>query len=203
MGEQVVPADAEDAAWATLNTPLTTTELKAFCQDIERLYRINPLLEFKQWQVLGNNHYQLSAKNISQQSPFDFETEILIDDLPDGFQVKYTQGIKTSTTFRIEAAPHGSKLTIIDRYDGTSEEERNTRLNEVDKSIVVWASYLQNFLISWRKWSRLAPWRWYMRHVWQPMKPSSRRITYMLLWISFVEVALIALGAAIYFVEYA
>jgi hypothetical protein len=42
-----------------------------------------------------------------------------------------------------------------------------------------------------------------MRRIWQPMKPSARRITYMLLWISLAEVALIALGVAIYFVEFA
>jgi hypothetical protein len=35
------------------------------------------------------------------------------------------------------------------------------------------------------------------------MKPAGRRITYMLLWITVVEFALIALGVGIYFVEYA
>ena len=34
------------------------------------------------------------------------------------------------------------------------------------------------------------------------MKPTARRITYTLLWITVVEMALIALGAAIYLVEY-
>ena len=34
------------------------------------------------------------------------------------------------------------------------------------------------------------------------MKPTARRITYILLWITVVEIALIALGVAIYFVEY-
>lgn len=203
MHEQTVPADTEDAAWASLNTPLTIDELKIFCRDIERLYRINPMLEFKHWQSLDNNRYLFSGTNISQQPAFDFESELVVDELTDGFQMKYSQGIKTSTTFKIEPAPQGSKLTIIDCYDGLSEEERKTRIHEVDKSIVIWASYLQKFLISWHKWSKLAPWRWYMNRVWQPMKPSSRRITYMLLWISLVEVALVALGAAIYLVEYA
>jgi hypothetical protein len=38
----------KDAAWATINTPLEVNELKLFCQDIERLFRINPMLHFKQ-----------------------------------------------------------------------------------------------------------------------------------------------------------
>jgi len=35
------------------------------------------------------------------------------------------------------------------------------------------------------------------------MKPTARRITYMLLWISLVEIALLTLGVGIYFFEYA
>ena len=41
-----------------------------------------------------------------------------------------------------------------------------------------------------------------MKRIWQPMKPMGRRITYILLWITVVELALIALGTAIYFVEF-
>lgn len=202
MNKQILPLAAEDAAWASLNTPLTVDELKSFCHDTERLFRINPMLEFSQWQPLNSNRFLFSGKNISQETPFDFEIEIQIIELADGLQVNYSQGIKTSTTFKIEPAPQGSKLTIIDRYDGISEEDRMENMDQVDKSIVVWANYLQKFLLTWHKWSGFAPWRWYMKRVWQPMKPTARRITYMLLWISVVEVALIALGFAIYVVEF-
>jgi len=60
----------------------------------------------------------------------------------------------------------------------------------------------QENLINWQRWSRFRVWRWYMRRVWQPMKPAGRRITYIPLWISVVEFALIAMGVAIYLVEY-
>lgn len=202
MNDQTAPIEAEDAAWASLNTPLSPEDLKIFCQDIERLFRINPMLEFTKWQRLDKNHYLFSGKNISQEVPFEFETELKVTELADGYQIDYVRGIKTSTIFKIESASEGSKLTIIDRYDGLSEEDRLAHLNEVDKSIVIWASYLQKFFVAWVKWSRFSVWRWYMRRVWQPMKPSGRRITYMLLWISVVEIALIALGVGIYFAEY-
>ncbi|MEJ2181219.1 MAG: hypothetical protein P8Y28_12500, partial [Gammaproteobacteria bacterium] len=104
--------------------------------------------------------------------------------------------------FKIEPAPQGSKLTITDYYERLPAEEREQHLHEVDKSLVVWANYLQRYLITWSRWSRFAPWRWYMRRIWQPMKPTARRITYSLLWITVVEIALIALGVAIYFVEF-
>ena len=76
-------------------------------------------------------------------------------------------------------------------------------MHEVDKSLALWAQYLQQYLINWQRWSRFRLRCWYIRRVWQPMKPAGRRITYMLLWITVVEIALITLGAAIYFVEFA
>lgn len=202
MNEQVAPVNAEDAAWASINTPLSVAELKEFCRDVERLYRVNPMLEFNHWQSLDDNQFSFSGKNSSQETPFNFDVTLKVNERPDGFQIDYSQGIKSSTIFNIEAAPLGSKLTIIDYYEGLSEEERQSKMDEVDKSITIWASYLQKFLLSWHTWSRFAPWRWYMRRVWQPMKPGSRRITYMLLWISVIEIAVILLAVAIYYNEY-
>lgn len=203
MTEQTAPVAAEDAAWASVNTPMSVEVLKAFCQeDIERLFRINPMLEFSKWEKLGEGRYRCAGKNISQETPFQFAVELQVIPRVDGLQVDYTGGIKSSTHFKIEPAESGSKLTIVDHYDGLNESERHSRLGEVDKSIVAWAQYLQRYIIDWQRWSRFGLWRWYMRRVWQPMKPMARRITYILLWITVVEIALIMLGAAIYFFEY-
>lgn len=193
---------AEDAAWAAVNTPLSVDELRDFCRDVERLFRINPMLEFTEFRSLGDGRYFFAGRNISQETPFEFRSAFTVTELPDGLQVDYDEGIKSSTRFTIEPAPQGSKLTITDRYERLEPGEREKHLAEVDKSLVIWASYLQRFLVIWTRFSHISLWRWYMRRVWQPMKPMARRITYMLLWISLVEVALIALGVAIYFVEY-
>jgi hypothetical protein len=202
MNEMVNPTAAEDAAWAAINTPLSTDQLHEFCRDVERLFRINPMLEFSAFKSLGDNRYSMAGSNISQETPFEFDISFSVKDLPDGLQIDYDSGIKSSTRLTIEDAPQGSKLTITDAYERLPSEDREQHLKEVDRSLVRWAEYLQSFLISWRRWHRIAPWRWYMRRVWQPMKPMARRITYILLWISVVEVALIALGVAIWFVEY-
>jgi hypothetical protein len=202
MNEMVTPPVAEDAAWASINTPLSVAELKAFCRDIERLYRINPMLEFQHFKVLGQHQYAYAGRNISQETPFEFDYTFTVKELPDGFQVDYDQGIKSGTLIKIEPASEGSKLTITDYYERLPAEERQQHLPEVDKSLLVWANYLQRYLVTWSRWSRFAVWRWYMRRIWQPMKPAARRITYSLLWISVVEIALIALGVAIYFVEF-
>ncbi len=48
-----VAVAAQDVAWASLETSLDVESLKSFCQDLERLFRINPMLIFKSWQADG------------------------------------------------------------------------------------------------------------------------------------------------------
>jgi len=201
------PIEEKDAAWASINTPLHMDTLQVFIQDVERLLRINPMLEFKKFEKLGPSHYFMQGKNISQDPAYTFETELQVTQTANGIEIEYEQGIKARTVVQIEAATledgePGSKLTLTDHYNRLDEEALQERLNEVDKSLVNWATDLQRYTMNWRRWSRFKLWRWYMRRIWQPMKPTARRITYMLLWISIVEVALIALGAAIYLSEY-
>jgi hypothetical protein len=203
MNNMTTPPAAEDAAWASVSTPLSATELNEFCHDIERLFRINPMLEFNSWKTLDKNRYQFSGRNISQEQPFEFDVTLSVQHSDDGLRIDFDEGIKSSTVISIEPAEQGSRLRITDYYERLPTEQREAHLGEVDKSITVWAEYLQRYLINWKRYARFAPWRWYMRRIWQPMKPSARRITYMLLWISLAEVALIALGVAIYFVEFA
>ncbi|PTN12175.1 hypothetical protein [Nitrosomonas aestuarii] len=202
--------DNRDAAWVVIYAPLSTAELKLFCKDIERLFRINPMLNFKKWQSLGSNRYYFSGQNISQDPPFDFELTLAIRQLSDGIEVEYAHGLKTRTTLIIQPLQgqqatqqkNQSILTITDYYDRLPENERTQQLHLVDKSLTVWANDLHQFLIYWKKWSRYGPWRWFMHHVWQPMKPMGRRITYILFWVTFFELALILLGAAVYYLEY-
>jgi hypothetical protein len=192
----------EDNAWASFNTTLSVSALKKFCGDIERLFRINPMLEFKKWDLISNNKIHLQCTNSSQEQPLEVDVEMSIHELEDGFEIAYSNGIKSNTCFKIEPANQGSKLTITDVYRELSETERQEKLNEVDKSIVIWANYLQRYLSMWQRWSKFALWRWYIKKIWQPMKPSGRRITYMLLWITAFEISLISLGFLIYFIEF-
>ncbi len=203
MNEVIDTANvADDAAWAAINTPLSVEELKLFCQDIARLFRINPMLEFNAWEKLHDNQYRMAVKNISQEDPFEIDVNIKVEQKADEIILHYSNGIKKKTTLKIEPSEYGSKLTITDNYDGLTEEERQLHMHEVDKSLINWANYLQRFLITWKKWSKYGLWRWYMKHIWQPMKPAGRRITYMLLWITLVEVALITLGVGVYLSEF-
>jgi len=208
MNDLTQDSAEDDEAWASIQTPLDVESLVSFCQDVERLFRINPMLNFKNWQAEDEdeNRFHFSGENISQDEPFDFDLTLQVRKLADGIEVKYLQGVKSSTTFKIEPLPDDpeweSKLTITDTYGGMSEQDRKEQLHTVDRSLSVWAKYLQQYIFYWYRFSRFGPWRWYMRRIWQPMNPSARRITYMLLLITFIEVILIGLGATIFFLEY-
>ncbi len=203
LNEEELQCDDQDAAWAAINTPLSPQELLSFCQeDVERLFRINPYLEFRRWQRLNDTGYSFSGRNSSQQKPFDFDIELLVEETPNGVRVLYKGGLKRETIFQVDSSSHGSQLTIHENYPPLDEDEREQKLGEVDQSLTTWAGDIQKFLVMWKQWEWFGPWRWYMRNVWQRMKPSGRRIVYMFWWITLVEIVLIVLGAGIYLAEY-
>ena len=177
---------SDNSAWAGLNTTLTTHDLLEFCTDIERLFRINPYLEFSSWEQTSPQNASISITNISNDEPFSLDSDISISKLDDGFRIEYSDGIKSSTRFKVEPSDTGALLKIIDEYHDI-DETNEAAIKQVDKSIVAWAKDLQEYIFKWQRWKWLAPWRWYMRGPWQRMKPPARRITYMLFWITFAE----------------
>ncbi len=202
MNENTSKTLEADKAWASVVTPFSAQELLEFCENIEQLFRINPYLEFKKWNKIVANHYHTKGLNLSQKPAFEFDLEFTVEKLSNGLRILYIDNLKQSTRLKIEDNEHGSKLVITDDYSALTLVERKKRLGEVDKSLVKWAENIQAFTIMWQRWSWLPPWRWYIRKVWLYLKPIGRRISYMLLWITFLEIILIALGFAIYWVEY-
>ncbi|MBZ0138609.1 MAG: hypothetical protein K8H87_02405 [Pseudorhodoplanes sp.] len=191
-------AAREDAAWVRIPTGLSPTVLVEFSQDVERLLRINSLYEFQEWRSVGQNSFFMRARNLGNGSLI--ETALRVIPRPDGIRVVYESGLKTSTDFHVESADMngppvpssavGAVLVVTDDYSGTTEDERRARSTEVDTSLVSWGRDLQRYLRHWQRWSRFDAWRWYMRHVWQPMRPSARRISFVLIVIAAIEIAL-------------
>lgn len=189
-----VPADA---AWVVIETPLLAGDLAAFCRDIERLYRINPYLEFRHWRRIAPGAFAVAFRNLSNQRELALKLT-LEPAAKDDFTVRYEQGIKRSTRFVIEPIAAGSRLKITDEYDAAPGAD----IGEVDRSLHAWGVALKEYLQREQRWAWCAPWRWYMQRVWVPMKPSARRITFMILLVTLAEIALIALVMAIYWIEY-
>jgi hypothetical protein len=193
-GEGVSPGDA---AWVVIQTPLDATALAEFCRDLERLYRINPYLEFRQWRRTAPGTIAAAFRNLSNQR--EFELQLVIERTSESdITVRYDRGIKRSTRFEVVPFAAGSRLKITDEYHGAAGADTG----EVDKSLQAWGVALRDYLLREQRWGWCVPWRWYMRRVWVPMKPVARRITFIILMVTLAEIALIALVMAIYWIEY-
>lgn len=189
-----------DAAWVSVETPIDAARLARFCSDVERLYRINPYLEFREWRSTAAG-IDAAWRNLS--NGLEFASHLTLERSSDReLTVRYDRGLKASTRFVIEEAPHGSRLIITDDYSGAANGATPDTA-EVDKSLHAWGVALQDYLRREACWGGSAVWRWYMRRVWVPMKPAARRITFIILLVTLAEVALIALVMAIYWAEQA
>ena len=199
MSETPSP-DNEDAAWVSIDTPFNAKELRDFLDDVERLYRINSMLVFENWEKINDREYRLKLKNLSNGKLL--ETALNVDSTDDGISVSYQHGLRSTSTFRVESKDDGkARLVVTDDYSGTPMSEREKRLDEVDKSLVNWGNDLYRYLRQWKRWSWVPGWQWYMRKIWQPMKPMGRRIAYILFVISAAEMILFLLVFTVFRLE--
>lgn len=194
------PPAADDRAWVTIDTPLTVAELREFCRDLGRLFRINPGLEFSVWQGTAPGRYHAEWLNLSNGQTQVLELAVVTES-DSVFRVDYDQGLKAWTRFAIEPAPGGARLTITDDYGRLPPEERTARLAEVDRSLPAWGRGIHRYLRRQRRWGWLAPWRWFMRRLWLPMKPSARRIVWWLWVISVAEFLFFLFVLLVYVIE--
>lgn len=200
-------ARSADAAWVRVATPLSLATLGAFIQDAERLLRINSMYEFLEWRPQGADRFFMRVRN--HATGHTVETAIRIEPHPERLRILYETGLKSATEFRVDVPtpteidgrgrPLGqSVLVVTDDYSGVPETERRSRAAEIDKSLVWWGHDLHRYLRQWARWSRFGLWRWYMARVWQPMKPTARRITFMLLALTVFEIVVGALAVAVF-----
>jgi hypothetical protein len=194
------PVASSDAAWIEIAAPLPVARLAAECRDLEALYRINPYLYFKTWRRTGPGTFHAEFRNESNQQ--DVVLDLRVHDAPGhGFTVEYAQGLKRRTVFAFEPFDGGSRLTITDDYEGAPAEERERRAEEVDKSLPAWGAALRVYFLRLKRWSWLPGWRGYTRRLWIPMKPSARRIVWLLYLITVVEFFFFLFVLLIYLLE--
>ena len=187
-----------DAAWVVLETPLEPDRLAAFCNNLERLYRINPFLEFASWAQEAPDRFRAEVLNHSNAQRTVMRARVTTT-LDGTLRVDYAEGLKKSTRFEIQPAPAGSRLTITDEYAPAGADQAAA----VDRSLHAWGVALKAHLERDRRWGWLPLHRTAVERVWLPMKPSARRITFLVLVIGLADILLIALGFAIYWLEFA
>jgi len=186
-----------DAAWVVLETPLGAAELAVFCGDLERLYRINPFLEFLSWDQRAPDRFR--AEFLNHSNGQHTVLEAIVRRAPgNALRVDYATGLKKSTRFEIQPTAPGSRLTITDEYEPAGAGAPQA---EIDRSLHAWGVALKAYLERDRRWGWVPLFRPWMQRVWLPMKPAARRITFLVLVIGLADVLLIALGFAIYWLE--
>lgn len=194
------PVASSDVAWVTIPSSLQVFKLAELCRDVEAIFRVNPYWCFDNWKQTGpaTYHAEFENQSISQHTVIDFE---VVAGPGEGYTVNYRHGIKKRTVFLIEPFEQGSRLTITDDYERLPEPDRSVRIQEVDKSLSAWGEALRRYFLRHRRWSWLPGWRWYMRRVWVPMKPSSRRIVWLMYLISAAEFFFFLFILLIYVIE--
>lgn len=195
-----VGIDVRDAAWARVPTQYSPDDLSKELADAEVLLRLNPYYYFKTCRRNGPRSYHAEYENQSNQQ--QVVVDIDVEAGPgSGITLNYRQGIKRRTIFSIEPGATGSTLIVTDDYSGTPEEERKQREAETDKSLLAWAEALRIYLVRKKRYSGIPGWRWYIRRLWIPMKPSGRRIVWLLYLITLVEFAFFCFVVLIWWVE--
>jgi hypothetical protein len=194
------PVDSTDAAWVTVPAPQPPAELAALCRDVEAIFRVNPYLYFQVWRKTAPDRYHAEFRNDSNKQ--ELTLDLTARSGPDlGMTVEYAQGIKRRTVFTIQPSADGSCLTITDDYERLSPAEREQRASEVDKSLRAWGESLRIYFLRFRRYGWVPGWRWYMRRLWIPMKPSARRIVWLLYLITLVEFCFFLFVLTIYVLE--
>lgn len=192
--------DSGDAAWASIAVPFPPDALNEHCRDVEALFRINPYYYFDVWRQTGPDSFHAEFENQSNRVRQSLDLRI-IRDSGRRLSVTYSDGIKKRTVFSIEPALAGSRLIITDDYDRLALPEREKRGSEVDRSLEAWAESLRLYFLRQKRWSWLPGWRWYMRRVWMPMKPSARRIVWFIYLITIAEFFFFLFVLLIYLIE--
>jgi len=190
----------DDFASVEISTPFNESWLRSFVENPQRILRINSLFEFTTFEKIDDMHWHMVGKNLSNDLPFDvtFNTKIV----PSGILLTYKGWLKTSTQLQIKKTDNNTcRLIIIDDYSGTSANERNQRIAEVDNTITQWGNDIYRYLRQWKSWSWLPGWKPYMLGFWQGMKPSTRRISFMIIAITMAEFVVFLFVFLIFWLE--
>lgn len=208
------PAVSEqDAAWVTVETPLSPAQLFEFIADAERLFRLNPYLEVHAWQsaqraVIEGGRIRL--KYLNEMNGVKRELDMTVSDFKPGigYTLNYSEGLKRATEIKVEALGTGAALLIKDWYHPVEDkpdeppQEKEARLAEVDRSLTPWGVAIRQHLLSLKRWGWLPFYRPLRERFWFSMAPRNRRISRLMIWVTALEFLVFLFVFLIYWIEY-
>ncbi len=209
MMEKTPDQPGEDFALISVELPLSTGELYAFIQNIERLFRLNPHLEIKSWQEDGPGKIfagkQIRVDCMNEMNGLTQSLTLRVSDVqPEvSFTLNYDSGLKKATIFTVQfVGSASSKLVVKDLYsDEISAAEKEKRLNEVDNSLLPWGAAIHSYFKRKSRWRWLPFHGWLQNSVWLGMTPRHRRISRMIIWVTVLEFVVFLFVFNIYWLE--
>jgi hypothetical protein len=183
-----------DSARAETTLPLPVAELAEFVRNVERLWRLNPHLEIREWLPREDGFDYAAHDELADR---DVTVAATVEAGDGRLMLRYADGLRQASEIVVEAAADGARLIVIDHYPRI-EDPQDPRLAGVDRTLVPWVAAIRRHLLARKRWGRLpliSPlWRWWNEHFLLHMAPRSRRIVRLLVWISLLEFA-VFLGA--------
>ena len=193
-------SENKDFARIEIDSPLDGDWLRNFISNPQRVLRINSLFEFSIFDKVSENTWHMAGKNLLDEKGFD--VTIKSTEISSGILLQYEGWLKNSTELSIQKESDGNhKLIIIDDYSGTSAEEREQRIAEVDNTVIQFGNDIHRYLQQWNRWSWVPGWKSYMLKFWHRMKPSARRICFMLFAITAAEFVIFLFIFSIFWLE--
>jgi len=201
----------EDAAWISVELPISRRDAYAFILQTELLFRLNPYLVVKTWQEDAPGKIYPGKKiyldSLNEMNGIEQQVNISVTDVQpeSSYTLSYDRGLKQSTVFTLETiAPDNCRLTVKERYPSElSVAERQARLNEVDKSLVPWGAAILGYIKRRKRWGWLPFYRRLQDSFWFGMVPRHRRIARLLIWITVLEFVVFLFVFVIYWLEQA
>ena len=210
-GGQPIPDEVQkNTAWVSIEIPVSPGKLFAFLQNTERLFRLNPYLDIHQWEALaGGKQFHLKALN--EMNGVTYDLAITLESTQPGASILlgYSKGLKRALEITLRpgvggaAESGGSILTLREHYHEPAGENQVEQLKEVDHGLTHWAASIRQYLLGWERWSWFWPYRWYKGRFWLSMRPTHRRISRLLIWVTVLEFVVFLFIFTIYWLELA
>jgi len=185
--DRAAPLAEGDSARAETVLPLPAAEVAEFARDIERLWRLNPHLDIREWQPREDGFNYAAHDELADR---DIRVAVTVGCSDGRLTLRYAAGLRQATEILVEPVADGARLVITDHYPRI-EDPQDPRLAEVDRTLVPWVAAIRRHLLARRRWGRLpliSPlWRWWNEHFLLHMAPRNRRIVRLLVWISLLE----------------
>lgn len=194
--------EQKDTAWVIIEIPVSPGKLFDFLQNTERLFRLNPYLEIRKWEgAASGKQFHLEALNEMNGVAYDLVVTLESNQPETRCLLSYSKGLKRALEITLQPGSNGSILTLREHYHAATGENREEQLKEVDHSLIPWASSLRRYLLGLERWGWFRPYRWYRECFWLSMRPSHRRITRMLVWVTALEFVVFLFVFVIYWLE--